>query len=45
MKKTWKNPIVNKLGVNATKEGEQPTTNHDMTTYDSNGKWWAGGVS
>ena len=45
MKKTWENPELNNIGVEATKEGTQPTTDHDMTTYDASGKWWAGGVS
>lgn len=36
---------MSQLSLDATKEGSNPTTDHDATTYDTSGKWWAGGVS
>ena len=44
-KKLWENPTVTKLGVESTESGHKPTEEHDMTTYDNSGNWWAGGVS
>lgn len=45
MKKQWNNPTMAQLNINATSNGPEPTTEHDMTTYDTTGKWWAGGHS
>ena len=44
-KKLWENPTVTKLGVESTESGHNPTEEHDMTTYDNVGNWWAGGMS
>lgn len=44
-KKVWENPTMKELGVEATQSGHNATTEHDMTTYDDNNYWWAGGKS
>nr|WP_302596271.1 hypothetical protein [uncultured Cellulosilyticum sp.] len=45
MKKQWYTPTMSQINISATKDGVSPTAEHDMTTYDATGKWWAGGVS
>lgn len=45
MKKQWNNPTLSQLNLNATKLGTNATQDHDATTYDASGNWWAGGVS
>lgn len=45
MKKQWSIPTMSQLNVAATQNGPEPSTAHDLTTYDTNGNWWAGGVS
>ena len=36
---------MTELGVEATQSGHNATEEHDMTTFDNSGDWWAGGMS
>lgn len=44
-KNQWMLPTMSKLNMSATQEGPHPTDDHDATTYDNKGNWWAGGQS